>query len=1008
MHSLFSATTSQPALPSLRTTLATALFAAFAGQAMAASDVVISQVYGGGGNTGSLYKNDFIELFNRGTSPVDVNGWSVQYASATGTSFQVTTLPNLILQPGQYLLVQQAAGSGGTANLPTPDRTGSIAMSGTTGKVVLANSTTAVTSATAPAVQDLVAWGPTATPFEGSGAAPVASSTTAILRANNGCADTDQNNSDFAAGTPTPRNSASPLNACSAPVATIVPSCPATLTLAPGSGGTAAISAQDSDGIVNAISLAANTPAGISLSGVTPASSAGGVASASLSIAASLAAGSYPVTIQFGNDQSQSASCVVAVTIQAPAGVTHSIMQIQGNGVTSALVGNRVTTEGVVTHRQNAGFYMQSQTGDGDPSTSDGIFVFTSTAPTVAVGDLVQLTGTVAEFVAGDATRPITQLTSVSGLTVRSSGNSVTPLNLSLPLSSVTEWEQYEGMLVRFTQPLIVSQNFFLGRFGQLSLAGSRLEKATNRYRPGSAEAIALDAANKANVIILDDNLTSQNPNPIPYIGLDNTVRSGDSASNLVGVIDFGLTTSSNPGPSGYKLQPTVAPIFSRDNVRPSAPAEVGGNVKIGSFNVLNFFTTFVNGQTADGQTGQGCRLGTSNVASNCRGANNITEFVRQRSKIVAAMKTMDADVFGLMEMQNNGEVAISNLVNELNAQIGSTTYASVPVDPTITGDDAIRVAMIYKPSKVSLVGAAMTDTDAINSRPTLGQVFAMPNGKRFSVVVNHFKSKGSCPTDGSANTDQGDGQGCWNALRVQQAQRLVGSFIPRVQAAASDTDVIALGDFNAYGAEDPIHTMVTAGMVSEVERFARPHGTPYSFVFDSESGYLDNTLTTASASTKVTGVSEWRINADEPSVIDYNTEFKAQDLYSVSPYRASDHDPVMIGLNLQPAAIDVTAQTSSVSSGLLFNRKTGLYSGTITITNTGSSALNGPFKVRLDNLTSGVTLTNASGTNNGASYINVSANSLAVGASMTVSVSFSNPAKVGISYNTRVFSGNF
>jgi predicted extracellular nuclease len=1009
MHSPFSpATAQQHALPGLRTTLATALFAAFAANAMAASDVVISQVYGGGGNAGTVYKNDFIELFNRSANPVNVNGWSVQYASATGTSFQVTALPNVTLQPGQYLLVQEAAGTGGTTNLPTADKVGTIALSGTTGKVVLANTITAVTSATAPAVQDLVSWGPTATPFEGSAAAPATTNTTAAVRADSGCTDTDQNAADFSTVAPTPRNSASALHACAAPAAAIVPTCPATLTLAPATGGSAAFSALDVDGIVNAITLAANTPAGISLSGVTPASGIGGVANASLSIAASLAAGSYPVTINFANNQSQSASCVVTVTVQAPATLTHNIMQIQGNGATSPLVGNRETTEGVVTLKVATGFYMQDEVGDGDPTTSDGIYVYTGTAPTVAVGDLVRVTGTVTEFAAGDAARPITELTSVAGVTVRSSGHSITPVNLTLPLASTSEWEQYEGMLVHFTRPLIVSQNYFLGRYGQLSLSGSRLEIPTNRYPARSAEALALDAVNKANVIILDDASTLQNPNPIPYIGLDNTVRAGDSVSNLTGVIDFGLTTASNPGPSGYKLQPVATPTFSRDNARTAAPEVVGGNVKIASFNVLNFFSTFQNGSNAAGQTGQGCSLGTSVSASNCRGANNLAEFVRQRAKIASAMKSIDADVFGLMEMQNNGDVAITQLVNELNSQIGSTSYAFVPVDPTITGDDAIRVAMIYKPAKLSLVGAAMTDTDAINNRPPLAQVFALPNGKKFSLVVNHLKSKSSCPGDGSLDDDQGDNQGCWNARRQLQAQRLVTSFIPRVQAAANDSDVIAIGDFNAYGAEDPILTMEQAGMVREIEKWVRPHSQPYSFVFDSVSGYLDHALTTASASAKVTGVAEWHVNADEPSVIDYNTEFKVQDLYSASPYRASDHDPVVIGLNLQPAVVDITAQIKAVSSGLLFNRATGLYTGTITITNTGSTALNGPFKVQLDNLTTGVTLTNASGTHNGSSYLNATAANLAVGGTMTVSVSFANPAKVGISYSTRVFSGNF
>lgn len=119
-------------------------------------------------------------------------------------------------------------------------------------------------------------------------------------------------------------------------------------------------------------------------------------------------------------------------------------------------------------------------------------------------------------------------------------------------------------MLVKFTSVLTVCQTYFLGRYGQLTLAFGRLEKPTNKYTPGSAAAIAATAANAMNIILLDDNSNSQNPNPIPYIGADNTVRGGDTISELTGVIDFGYYTSSSSGPMGYKLQPTVVPAFTR------------------------------------------------------------------------------------------------------------------------------------------------------------------------------------------------------------------------------------------------------------------------------------------------------------------------------------------------------------------------------------------------------------------------------------------------------------
>ncbi len=192
-----------------------AVLLALASPAFAVSpDIVVSQVYGGGGNSGATYTNDFIELFNRGTSAVNITGWSVQYASATGTTWQVTALSG-VLSPGQYYLVQEAAGAGGTTPLPTPDALGSIAMSATAGKVALVTNSTALSGA-CPTAYDLVGFG-TANCFEGSAATAALSNTTAASRNSNGCADTDDNVGDFAVGAPLPRNTATPVFIC-APV----------------------------------------------------------------------------------------------------------------------------------------------------------------------------------------------------------------------------------------------------------------------------------------------------------------------------------------------------------------------------------------------------------------------------------------------------------------------------------------------------------------------------------------------------------------------------------------------------------------------------------------------------------------------------------------------------------------------------------------------------------------------------------------------------------------------
>lgn len=892
--------TSHPAL--WRGIAAACLFAAAAAASASTSGVVISQVYGAGGNTGAAVNQDYVELFNAGSAPVNVTGWSVQYASATGTGHfaanGVVGLPPLNLQPGQYLLVALASGGSAGSPLPAADAVGSINLSGSAGKVVLVSSTAGLacnggsapcSAAQSAQIVDLVGYG-SANFFE-TAAAPAASAASALLRQTNGCVDTNNNGADFATGAPAPRNSASSFNACGGTPTNqpITATCPA-IAMAAGATGSSALSATDPDSIVTSATLAAGTPTGFALGPFTAPSGDGGAASVSLNVSPSVAAGSYSIGVHWANNEGQSASCTVNVTVS---GVTVTrIFTIQGSGNSSPLVGQTVTTTGVVTKLLNNGYFIQDQSGDGNPATSDGIFVFTSTAPTVSVGQLLQVTAKVGEFNTGAATNPVTsantvtQLREVSAQTLIGSGYGIAPTPIVLPEAVVGQFERHEGMLVRIDTKLWVSQNYFLGRFGQLTLsAGGRLETPTNRHRPGTPEATALADFNARDSIVLDDGTSLQNPNPIPYIGADSTVRGGDTVTGLTGVLDYGLSTESNAGAADWKIHPTVSPVFVREHPR-SAPPAVGGNVKVASFNVLNYFTSIDDGSV-------GCYP--SGTRSDCRGADSAAEFTRQRTKIVEAIAAIDADVIGMMEMENNGNTAIQNLVDALNAKMGPGTYAAVPAPSGGgTGTDAIKVAMIYKPAKLSRIGNAVSDANAVHNRPPLAQTFAAANGERFTVVVNHFKSKG-CSGATGADADQGDGQGCYNAQRVQQGEAL-RSFIGGVQATAGDADVLVIGDLNAYAKEDPVHGFTSLGWVDEIGRF---NSFGYSYVFDGAAGRLDHALATPSMSAQVTGAYDWHINADEPVVIDYNTEFKPQDLYTPTPYRSSDHDPVVIGLSL-------------------------------------------------------------------------------------------------------------
>ena len=606
-----------------------------------------------------------------------------------------------------------------------------------------------------------------------------------------------------------------------------------------------------------------------------------------------------------------------------PTPVDAKIYDIQGSGAQSPLAGKAVTTTGVVTRVNSNGFFIQDLTGDGNAATSDGIFVFANPAtyPAVAVGNLVGVTATVTEFNTGalpttaTPTPTVTELTSVSSVSQIGSGYVIAPTPVTLPEAVEGELERYEGMLVTLNGPFTVAQNFFQGRFGQLTLGfNGRLETPTNRHRPGAmAQALADENARRS--IILDDGSSLQNPSPTPYLDVTTALpRAGDSVGSITGVIDFGLATSSNPGPGDYKVHPTVAPTFTIANPRTSAPAPVGGTIKVASFNVLNFFTTFADGSTADGQTGQGCTLGTTVSAGNCRGASNLAEFQRQRAKIVEAMAAVNADVLGLMEIQNNGNGAAQNLVDALNTRVGAGTYVTTALPGQGTGTDAIRVAMIYKPSRLTAVGAPVSDTDPVNNRPTLAQTF-LAKGERFTLLVNHLKSKGSCPLpgdpDAAGNTDGGDGQGCWNAQRLQQAQRL-RTFVATLQSSSGTGNALLIGDFNAYAQEDPIYNLTSSGYIDQVGRF---NAFGYSYVFDGAAGRLDHALSTLGLSTKVTGVAHWHINADETSLADYNLEFKAPgcstcapDPYKPTPYRSSDHDPVVVGLNLLAVATDKDA----------------------------------------------------------------------------------------------------
>ena len=592
---------------------------------------------------------------------------------------------------------------------------------------------------------------------------------------------------------------------------------------------------------------------------------------------------------------------------------------IQGRGAASGMVGTTVTTQGVVVGEFEGpapalrGFYLQDARGDGDPETSDALFIANGDATSVRLGEIVRVTGVV-----GDAELQ-TQLASVSRLVRCGTGARVRPVDVTLPLPSDEYLERFEGMLVRFPQTLTVTEHFQLGRFGAIVLSsGGRLRQPTEVYVPGP-EANALMAVNARNRLLLDDASDAQNPDPIVFgrgrapLSAATPLRAGDEVRGLVGVMTqtWGGHAASRVA---YRVRPTSTastslPLFVAANPRRAVPDAVGGTLRVSAFNVLNYFHHFGAG---------GCTGGEGGALMDCRGAPNAEEFERQAAKIVSAIRALDPHVLGLMEIENDGygpSSAIADLVRRLNATAGRDPFAYIDADArtgtrNALGTDAIKVGLLYRPAHVTPVGRTaalntlsfVTGGDSLpRGRPTLLQAFAQPDGQQLVVGVNHLKSKsGACETP-----DARDGQGACNHVRTNAARELA-TWLATDPTGTGDPDLLLLGDFNAYTHEDPLVALTSRGLVDLATSRGRANDH-YSFGFDGMWGSLDHALASPSLAAQVRGVITWHVNADEPPVLGYETAFKtpAQQaaLYAPDPFRSSDHDPLLVGVTLSDSA---------------------------------------------------------------------------------------------------------
>jgi predicted extracellular nuclease len=760
-----------------------------AGTAYAASsDIVISQVYGGGGNSGAPYHNDFVELYNRGSSPVSLSGWTLQYASASGNTWLSTPLSGSIA-PGHHYLVQEAAGADGGAALPTPDATGSTRMSATSAKVALVTDGTALTCTTgcasASGVKDFVGYGSRATSYEGSAPTGTLSNTEAALRAGAGATDTDDNAADFTVTSPAPRNSAS------------------------GGDGTG-----------------------------------GGT----------------------------------------------RIHDIQGAAHLSPMDGNAVSgVAGVVTAASGSGFWMQDPQPDSDPATSEGVFVYTGSAPTVQAGDAVTVDGTVSEYRPGGSGADNLTSTGISGPSVTVTDRGV-PLPAAtlvgdggrVPPSSVIEddadgnvetggvfdpaddgidfWESMEGMRVELDDAAVVGPR---SKYGEIPVVPQGSTVRTNR----GGIVMRSDDANPERVL-LDDVLA-----PTP------TVNVGDTLSGATtGVLDYSF--------GNFKLLNTSTPSVTDGGLqRETTQAPAADELAVATFNVENLDPTDAQSKF-DGLAGQIVHnlqspdlISLEEVQDNNGATDDGTVACdRTMSKLIDAISAAGGPAYDYRQISpvndaDGGEPGGNIRSVFLFRTDRGLSFVDRPGGTATTADAVVNdggvPSLKYSPGRID-----PTDSAWSSSRKPLVGEFTW-NGETFFAVANHFNSKGGDqplfgPDQPPAHSSE--------TQRHQQAS-LVKDFVDQIQAVDADASVIVMGDLNDYDFSQTADILTAGGTMVDLPR-TLPAAERYSYVYEGNSQVLDHILLSSG------------LAADPYSydVVHTNSEFADQ---------LSDHDPQVVRIRL-------------------------------------------------------------------------------------------------------------
>jgi hypothetical protein len=881
------------------------------------SNIIISQVYGGGGNAGAQYNEDYVELFNRGSAPQPVDGFSVQYGSSSGNFTQATSL-SATVPAGGYYLVGEAVGSNTTAAGIGPDITGSINMSATGGKVALVDgsaalgcggSTAACSTTQAGTIVDLVGYGAGASYVEGSGPAPGLSNTTADFRASHGCQDSDDDASDFAAAAPVPRNSSTALAPCGEVGGPTAPSVsgsanPSTVD----SGSTTILKAQVFGGTNPASTGLAVTGDLSSLGGASneafyddgthgDLAAGDGVYSYSETVPAGTAAGSKTIPLIVSDAQGRSGTDSIALTVTTPP-LAEAIHDIQGAGYESPFNGDRVQTGGIVTALDTSGFYLQDPDPDANDATSEGIFVFTGSKPTLLVGDAVTVVGTVAEFLpGGDTTNlSVTELDSPA-VTVSSSGNPLpapvvigaaagdrTPPTQTIDDEATGDantqasfdpahdgldfWESLEGMRVELDDAVAVGPT---NEFGETEAVSSSTVPAAVRT-PSGGVVVSQDDFNPERVVV-DDELA-----PMP------TMNTGDHyTSPLVGPLTYDF--------DDFYLEPTQTPTAVHDGAEhTSTTAEAPDQLAIATFNVEN--------------------LAPTDPASKYQALGSIVVDNLKAPDIIAVEEVQDSS-----GATDDGTVAADQTMGDLISAIqaaGGPTYAFSEIDPVNDQDGGepggnIRVVFLYRTDRglsfVDVPAGAGGSTTSESYDPATGNLVFNPGridpgssawaasrkplvgefrfrGQKVFVIANHWVAKlPDDPLEGHVQPPQQESE----AQRLQQAAEVKG-FAQSILGSDPDANIAVVGDLNDFQFSDSVQALDSTPLHDLIATL--PANQQYTYVFEGNSEVLDHIL-----------VSDHLFDGGfDYDVVHVNSEFADQ---------VSDHDPQVVHLTFNhPPAV--------------------------------------------------------------------------------------------------------